>query len=470
MAMRTSIRIALITTAAFGAIGLGVGKSQADPGGFALKQSSYFQGSSWAGIAAGGASISSMFWNPATITQAGLGLTAEAAGTIDSPHATITPLLATSPTGVGLTPLGSSGDLFDKATFVPSFYAVYGLTNSLSFGLAVNSPFGLKTQPQNPLWSGMFYAEESNVKTIDATPTVAWKVNNWLSVGGGVQIQYLTVRLDSAFPGSGVTGPFPFLAPFSPDQLDLRGNSWAVGYTAGATITPTSWTTIGVGYRSGLDQRTHGDLFRPGFVTPVAVPGLGLIPFALPAVSTNFSATVPLPGAVTASIRQKITNSVTLLGTVEWTNWSRLNTVPVVTPVALPGVPTQLSFGWRDSWLVSGGLEYQYNRYLALRTGIAWDQSPITDQTRSPRLPDTDRWWVSGGATYKYNEQLSFDLAYSHIFLRDASINLSPTSGNPTFNPGLGTFIANSSAWVDVFSVALRYRFVPPQPAIVRKG
>jgi long-chain fatty acid transport protein len=470
MAMRGSIRIGLITIATFAAITLSMSNSQADPGGFTLRQSPYFQGTSWAGIAAGGASISSMFWNPATITQASRGFTVETDAILDSPHANVTPTLATSPTGVDLTGLGSSGDLFDKATFVPAFYSVYGLNNSISFGLGFNSPFGLKTQP-NPLWSGMFHAEESNIKSINATPTVAWKINNWLSVGAGLQIQYFKVRLDSAFPGSGITGPFPLLAPLGPDELDLRGDSWAVGYTAGVTITPTAWTTIGVGYRSGLDQKTHGNLFRPGFVAPVVVPPLGLIPVALPPASTTFSATVPLPGAATASIRQKISNSFTLLGTVEWTNWSRLNTVPVVTPVAgLPGIPTQLSFGWRDSWLVSGGIEYQWGRYFALRTGIGWDQSSITDQTRSPRLPDADRLWVSAGGTYKYNEQLSLDLAYSHIFLKDASINISAVSGNPVFSPGLGSFIATSSSWVDVFSVGLRYRFLPPAPAIIRKG
>jgi long-chain fatty acid transport protein len=216
--MRGSVKAVLIASAAFGAIALAVIKAQA--GGITLRQSSYFQGLSWAGVAAGGPSVSAMFWNPATITQAGLGLTAEAAGTIDSPRSDITPLLATSAAGVDLTGRGSSGDLFDKATLIPSFYAAYGLTNSLSFGLAVNSPFGLKTVP-NPLWAGMFYSRESKVKDIDVTPTAAWKVNNWLSVGAGVQIDYLKVELDSAFPGSGLTGPFPFLAPLGPDELSL---------------------------------------------------------------------------------------------------------------------------------------------------------------------------------------------------------------------------------------------------------
>jgi long-chain fatty acid transport protein len=470
--MRKSNKIKVITIASFGAIALSMGQSQADPGGFALRQSPYFQGTSMAGVAAGGASVSSLFWNPATMTQAGRGWTIEGDATIDAPRSSITPLAATSPTGVDITAVGGSGDLFDKATFVPSAYAVYGLSNSLSFGLGFNSPFGLKTQP-NALWSGMFYSEESNIKDINATPSVAWKVNNWLSVGAGAQIQYFKVRLDTAFPGSGLTGPFPFLAPLSPEQLDLRGDSWGFGYTLGATITPSSWTTIGVGYRSEVDQKVSGNIFRPAFVAPVLVPfPPGVIPFSAPSATVGFNATVPLPGSITASIRQKITNSLTLLGTVEWTNWSRLNTVPIATASAglVPGIPTFLSFGWRDGWMYSGGLEYQWGRNLALRTGVGWEESPITDLTRSPRLPDAGRLWVSGGATYKYNEQFSLDVAYTHIFLDNALINISPGSGNPVFDPRLGTFIGTASGSVDVFSLGLRYHFVPYAPTVARKG
>jgi long-chain fatty acid transport protein len=197
--MQKSSKIILVTIASLGAITLSVGKSQADPGGFALRQSPYFQGTSMAGVAAGGGSISSMFWNPATMTQAGRGLTIEGDGTLDIPRANITPLFATSPTGVNLTGLGSSGDIFDKATLIPSFYAAYGLNDSLSFGLGFNSPFGLKTQP-NPLWSGMFYAEESNIKAINITPTAAWKVNNWLSLGAAAQIQYFKGQARLGFP------------------------------------------------------------------------------------------------------------------------------------------------------------------------------------------------------------------------------------------------------------------------------
>src|SRR5882757_8595874 len=53
----TSVGVLLVATAT------------ANAGGFALReQSAYGQGSSFAGVAAGGA-LSTMFWNPATVTQ-----------------------------------------------------------------------------------------------------------------------------------------------------------------------------------------------------------------------------------------------------------------------------------------------------------------------------------------------------------------------------------------------------------------
>jgi long-chain fatty acid transport protein len=469
MAIRASVNLVAITSAAAAAIGFSVIKAQAG-GIFLHAQSAYFMGTSWAGVAAGGPSASAMFWNPATITQQGLGLTTEVDAAVVFPHTDISPIAATSPTGVSLVPFGRSGNLSGEA-FIPSSYYVYGLNNWISFGLAVNSPFGLKTDP-NPLWAGMFRSHESSVFTLNATPTLAFKLADWLSVGAGAQIEYFKAKLYSAFPGSGATGPFPLLAPIAPDELRIDGDSWDVGFTAGVTITPTPWTTIGVGYRSRIDHGIEGDIFRPAFVAPVVVPPFGLIPVGFPAAFVNFTATVPLPDIATASIRQKITESFTLLATVEWENWSRLGRIPVTTnpPGPIPGIPTQFAFEWRDGWLVSGGVEYQWTAQVAVRAGIGWERSPVTDRNRETRLPDADRLWVGAGATYKWNEQLWLDFAYSHIFFDDAAINLTAASGNPAFNPGTGSFVGTANAQVDFLSVALRYRFFPLPAPVVTKG
>jgi long-chain fatty acid transport protein len=339
MATWASIKAAVLTGAALGAAGLGANTALAG-GFFVHEQSTYFQGTSFAGAAAGGPALSAMFWNPATITQQGLGLSTEVDATAIFPRSDITPVVATSVTGANLVPFGPSGDI-GKDAFVAASYYVYGINNLVTIGFGLNAPFGLRTQP-NPLWSGMFYSRESEVFSLNATPTVAFKLTDWLSVGVGAQIQYLKVKLHSAFPGSGTFPPF---GPLLPDPLRVDGDSIDFGFTAGVTITPTAWTTIGLGYRSRIDHSLEGDIFRPFFIT-TAPPPLPPVLVGVPPAFVNFEADVPLPDIATVSIRQKITESFTLLGTVEWQNWSRLGTIPVAitsTPVIPPGIPNALA-------------------------------------------------------------------------------------------------------------------------------
>ena len=444
MANMNSMRTARVTGAVLGTIAFGAIPAQA--GGFYIPtQSAYYQGTSFAGAATGGPAISSMFWNPATITQAGLGLTMETGGAYIIPQWRIRPSTATTGTGASLLGLGESREMGTNA-LAPSLYLAYGINDSVSIGLGFNAPFGLNTK-QGPLWAGMFYAQESDVFGLNLNPNVAVRITDWLSVGVGAQAQYLKVKLESAFPGS---GSFPPFGPLLPDSLLLKAQSWDLGFTAGLTITATPWTTIGIGYRQGIDVTLKGAVYRPAFFAPPAV---------VPQAFIGFTADAPLPDIVSVGIRQKITEGFTILGTVEWQNWSRLGTVPLNLAATAPGLPTALPFEWRDGWLFSLGAEYQFSPKLMLRAGVAFESSPVTDAVRGSRLPDTDRVWLSTGATYNWNERLALELAYSHIFLDDAPINLVP--GNPNFNPALGTFIGTAHNHVDVISFALRYKFGP---------
>jgi long-chain fatty acid transport protein len=414
-------------------------------GGFlAHEQSAYFQGLSFAGAAAGGPSPSAMFWNPGVITQYGRGLTSESNYTAFFGRSLIDPILATSGSGANLLPFGGSGDLA-KDAFLAASYVVYGLNEWVAFGLALNSPFGLTTRPY-PGWAGMFYSREFSVFTVNVNPNLAFRLGDWISVGVGLQVEYFKARLDSAFPGSGT------LVPLSPLTLQLRGDSIDVGFTAGITISPTPWTVIGLGYRSRIDHSIEGEVSRPAFAADS---------LSFPPQVAALKASVPLPDVATLSIRQSVTEHLTLLGTVEWTNWSRLG---VVTGTASPPVaglpnPILLPFEWRDGWLYSAGIEYRWSPQLALRAGFGWETSPITDRTRGTQLPDADRFWVSIGCGYNISERLSLEFSYSHVFVDDAPINISATSGNPLFNPGLGAFVGKADSQVDIVSVALRYRW-----------
>src|SRR5262245_45839939 len=239
---------------------LAIASTQTNAGGFAVhEQSVYGQGTSFAGIAAGGA-LSSMYWNPATMTQfAGKGLEVGASALF--PFASNTPLPAPAPTLFG-SPVG--GGTFDTGNdaLLANGYFTYQFSPNLWLGMSLNSPFGLSAAFPD-LWAGRDYAANSSkLVTYNAAPSLAYRFNDWISVGIGAQIQHATATLNR-----GATVPVPGPA-FAFVDSTLHGDGWAYGLTAGVTLTPTPTTTIGVGYRSALNQKIDGSLLLTG---PLAV-------------------------------------------------------------------------------------------------------------------------------------------------------------------------------------------------------
>ncbi len=419
----------------------------ANAGGLAVReQSAYGEGSSYAGVAAGG-SLSSMFWNPATMTQVpGMQSELVLSGIFGS--ATNNP---TGGTYAGAPfSLGGTGNIAHAGVVPPSYYS-WQFNEKLWLGLSVNSPFGLsETFPDN--WAGrVFAAGGENLKTLNFAPTIAYKLNDWLSVGFGVQIQYASASFTQGLPG----------APGLTNQAGVSGAGYGFGFTAGLTLTPTPSTTIGLGYRSAINQKINGTLVLPAAVggPPVSTPG-------------SVNTTVDLPDVVSLGLRQKLSTQWTALATVEWTNWSRIGTSSVLQPSGAPAVivftPVVIPFQYQDGWFYSLGAEYQWNPQLALRAGIGFEKSPVTDTVRGPAIPDDDRTWLSIGGTYKFSDKLKFDLAYSHIFVKSAPINITNAS-NPFFAIGGGTtYTGTVDSHIDIISVAMHYRLDDPAPAPVK--
>lgn len=447
------IRSLLLTCVGVGA--LCAASVEANAGGFALReQSSYGQGSSFAGVAAGG-SLSSMFWNPSTMTQVpGIQSETVLSGIIpNATHSSTTSTLGGAPFFFPSTAGDSGND-----ALVPAGYFSWQVNPQLWLGVSVNSPFGLSVSfPDN--WAGRTYAADTSLKTYNAAPSIAYQINNWISVGAGIQIQYAKADLSTGLPRNGLgvfTGGLG-------NQLNISGNGWGYGFTAGVTLTPTPTTTIGIGYRSAIDQKIDGTLTLPS--GPAYTPAFGSTPGSV-------STTLNLPAMVSVGLRQRLGMNWTLLGTVEWTNWSRIGTSTIMqasgAPATVGGTTVALPFQYRDGWFYSLGAEYQWNPNLTLRGGLGFERTPISDQVRTPRLPDNDRTWLSVGLSYKVTNKLTLDGAYSHLFVKSTPINLSAGSGNPWFNGVI--YVGDVSSRVDIVSVALKYRWDDPVVEPVKKG
>jgi long-chain fatty acid transport protein len=409
-----------------------IATAQASAGALAVhEQSSFGQGASYAGVAAGG-SLSTMFWNPAVMTQfAGVQSASSYTGFF--------PKVTNTPTSGDYAFLGGTFNTYQQA-LIPAGYFSYQLNQNLWLGMSLNSPFGLSVGfPET--WAGRDYAAgDTSLRTYNAAPSIAYRINDWISVGAGVQIQYAKASLNhgvsSANPNfcRGVVG---FGPPCPAGDANLSGDGWGYGFTAGVTLTPTPTTAIGIGYRSGINQKINGILTTP-----------------LGAAAAN--TTVDLPGMVSLGIRQRVDPQWTLLGTVEWTNWGRIGTSNILVSGA---TVTTLPFQYKDGWLFSAGVEYQANDRLTLRTGFGYELSPIDDQVRTPLIPDNNRFWASVGASYVIIKGLKADVAYSHVFEPNASINLSATSGNPWFATTGVTYIGNAQSHADILSIGINWKW-----------
>ena len=47
--------------------------------------------------------------------------------------------------------------------------------------------------------------------------------------------------------------------------------------------------------------------------------------------------------------------------------------------------------------------------------------TPVRDQFRTARLPDSDRYWLAVGLGYEWTQDLRFDAAYVHIFAAESA-------------------------------------------------
>jgi len=451
------------------AIGLLFTSATAKAGGFAvMEQSTSGLGAAFAGIAAG-SDLSSIFWNPAAVSVA-KGLEAEAGGSIIFPDAHISgtatfepapPLDGILGSSVPLSFLSSnSGSLIDPA-LIPAMYAGMPLNDRVTVGFGFNGPFGLVTEPDKN-WAGQFEARKSELRTYNFNPVVSYRVTPNLVVGAGAQIEYVNATLKSAFPinaGVLMANPFDLIGAFGGPNpaVKIDGNDFGFGYTLGILWNPLSGTDIGLGFRSSIQHTLDGNLV-------VHNSDLGRV---------KISTDLETPEIATASIRQRISERVTLLGTVEWTNWSDANQVVVEARSnnpnfnAVAGKPVQvLPLKWHDGWFFSGGAEYQMSDRTTLRAGVAYEESPIQNATeRTARVPDTNRVWLSFGAGYNWSATTTINLAYSHVFFEDGSID------RTTEFEGLGDIrlLGESEQDVDILSMSVKIKFGATPAAVPLK-
>lgn len=360
-------------------------------------------------------------------------------------------------TAVGSPLSGGNGGDPGSPQVVPAL-AVVAPFGNFRLGASVSAPFGLKTQ-YDAGWVGRYNALKSDVKTVDFTVSAAWAINERFSLGVGVIQQRTDVTLSNAIDfgtalcaGSGNPAncgnpSYPFRPQGSDGSVQVRGNDNSLGWIAGAQWKPIDSFSIGYSHRSKINHTLTGnaDFTMPANVA-ATFGALGVTAYNDGAIY----APLTTPTIDTLSAQWSINDRFRLFGDVQRTGWSSLKNVTVYRANGALLGPSE-AFDWKNTTYVAAGGEWDMSDAFTLRAGIARDQSPTNDRTRTPRLPDNTRMLYSVGATWHVSEAFSIDGAFQRIMIESPSINVTSSSGS--------RLVGKFDGHADLFGIAAQYRF-----------
>jgi long-chain fatty acid transport protein len=314
----------------------------------------------------------------------------------------------------------------DKPTVIPSGFITHQLNDQVWFGLGLSAPYGMKTRYDSD-WGARDKGISGSIITVDINPNIAWKVNNWLSLGGGVSALYTHSKVKNGFSMRGVSGEFEY-----------KGDDWMFTYNLGLMVTPVETVRLGLSYRSAAHVKAKGDYTIRAAGMESTVYGYGRL---------------ETPETVMLSGSWEATPALRLSGLVRWSNWKNFDTMSFdaadsgslvsglikSNPAAAQAIMGQFgSLGytqnqimgllqqnlgsvsmenyWKAAWLFTLGADYKINDQWTIRGGLGLETDPIKDaRHRTAVIPDTKRLWLSCGFSYAPNKNWQFDVGYAHL-------------------------------------------------------
>lgn len=425
-----------------GAVLLGASAS-AFASGFQLReQSATGQGASFAGMTAGGEDISAMYFNPAAL---GRYRGSQILGSVAyiAPQAKLKNTSASRSTGAAITGTAAPDEAATDAA-VPSLYAMWDFGGPLKLGLSANVPFGLETD-YGADWIGRYHATHSALNTLAIAPSAALDVGNGVTLGAAIVFQQIEAQLGKAanvnqISGGGLTGDA---------WSNLQGyDGHGIGGRFGLIWEITPRTRVGAAYHTETRHTLKGDAVFSGNASAT----LGTL-----LRNSSITANVALPDTASFGAQHDI-GPVTLAAEAAFTRWSKVQELRIRFATGRADDVTPLK--WKDTYFLSMGAIYRVpDTRWTLRSGIAFDKSPVPDAERTPRIPDQDRTWLSLGASFKWNAALEVDAGYSHIFVKKARLQMVDTgvAGDP--NRFRGNLSGEYETSVDILAVQARFKF-----------
>lgn len=382
---------------------------------------------------------SSIFYNPAGIAQ-GKVLDAQVGVSLIAPSFSFT------------SPSGEKTSL--PFSVVPPFnaYVSGGITDDLSIGVGVFTPYGLTIKWPDG-WAGRQLITQSSLATFYVNPTVAYKLGP-LRIGAGFQLVRGTVELQQDIRFGDQIG-----------NADLGAATWGAGGNVGAQLEAIKqYLSFGVQYRSAVKLNFDDGKGHFGNV-PAGLAGA----IHDQAVSTS----VVLPDQLTMGVATHPVKKLAIDFDAVWIQWSYLRSIDLTFPNDASGsLNKSLPKNWHDTVNFHIGAEGELSEHWMLRGGVLLDPSPSQSNTLTPDIPDSTRVNLAVGGTWKHESGFHVDVGYQFIVLTGKTSTVAALPGDyGGFAQVLGISVGyatpkakEASNWVDPAAGGLEPPPPPPPP------
>jgi long-chain fatty acid transport protein len=283
----------------------------------------------------------------------------------------------------------------------PHVYLTHQLTDQFYLGVGLFSLFGLGTE-FDPNWPGRFNSYKAVIQTLNFNPNIAFKINDQLSIAAGFNVMWFDLELRNkillGFNQQGRT--------IETDQR-LEGDSFGYGGNVAIHYRPCQWASLGVSYRSRMDQDVEGRAKFDGFLN-----------------DTDADGSITLPDEVYMGLAIYPMPKLSLEVGAIWTNWSTFDKLVIDYDEPLAGRTSRVEREkkWEDTWRIFFGAEYKVNDMLDLRFGYVYDQEPSPDEHVDYLVPANDRHLFSFGPGIHWRGW-TLDLSYTYLMVADRTVD-----------------------------------------------
>ena len=343
----------------------------------------------------------------------------------------------------------ASSEDFADAAFIPNLYVSHRVSQELAIGFAVGTNYGMETNLGDDFKAAHF-GNEASVITKEINVNMAYQINQQFSVGGGVRYVIGEGSFGATTPpqlGSTSIPVAPGISlPTAGTTLKyMEGTDEAWGWQVGTAWQINDTNRIGFSYKSEVKLELTGHAEGMGFELA-------------PTQRKNGSMELVMPATAELASYHQLTDKFAMHASFNWTDWSAFEKLEAEFNDGTSSMVKEEH--WEDNYRLAVGGTYQLNQKLALRSGVAYDTSAVSDKNRTITIPETDRLWLSIGAGYDWSENLSLDAGFTYIIAKDAPITESRGYESDDEAQAVGgQFTGETTGNVWLVGVQANYRF-----------